>query len=76
MRHVPGLMAAVPGVRAVGTSELGTLTGSDMGSNVTIEGSKDQEFAVEVRDEFGPLYWNRKSFESNSITSAVASLPS
>ncbi|MCU1242903.1 MAG: hypothetical protein JWO71_3629 [Candidatus Acidoferrum typicum] len=34
-------MAGVPGVRAVGTSELGTLTGSDMGSNVTIEGSKD-----------------------------------
>jgi predicted permease len=34
-------MAAIPGVRAVGTSELGTLTGSDMGSNVTIEGSKD-----------------------------------
>jgi len=34
-------MAAVPGVRGVGTSELGTLTGSDMGSNITIEGSKD-----------------------------------
>jgi predicted permease len=34
-------MASVPGVRAVGTSELGTLTGSDMGSNITIEGSKD-----------------------------------
>jgi predicted permease len=34
-------MATVPGVRAVGTSEMGTLTGSDMGSNVTIEGSKD-----------------------------------
>jgi predicted permease len=34
-------IAAVPGVRGVGTSELGTLTGSDMGSNVTIEGSKD-----------------------------------
>ena len=34
-------MAAVPGVRAVGTSELGTLTGTDMGSNVTIEGNKD-----------------------------------
>jgi predicted permease len=34
-------MAAVPGVRAVGTSELGTLTGSDMGSNITVEGSKD-----------------------------------
>ncbi len=34
-------MGAVPGVRAVGTSELGTLTGSDMGSNITAEGSKD-----------------------------------
>jgi len=34
-------MQTVPGVRAVGTSELGTLTGSDMGSNVDIEGSKD-----------------------------------
>ncbi len=34
-------IAAVPGVRGVGTSELGTLTGSDMGSNITIEGSKD-----------------------------------
>lgn len=34
-------MAVVPGVRAVGTSELGTLTGSDMGGNITIEGSKD-----------------------------------
>jgi predicted permease len=32
---------AVPGVRAVGTSELGTLTGTDMGSNVDIEGTKD-----------------------------------
>src|SRR5260221_11016539 len=34
-------MASVPGVRAVGTSEIGTLTGTDMGSNITIEGSKD-----------------------------------
>jgi predicted permease len=34
-------MASVPGVRAVGTSEIGTLTGTDMGSNVTIEGSKE-----------------------------------
>jgi predicted permease len=34
-------MAAVPGVRAVGSSEAGTLTGTDMGANVTIEGSKD-----------------------------------
>jgi len=35
-------IAAVPGVRGVGTSELGTLTGSDMGSNITVEGSKDR----------------------------------
>jgi putative ABC transport system permease protein len=34
-------MAGVPGVRAVGTSEVPTLTGSDMGSNITIEGQKD-----------------------------------
>jgi len=34
-------IAAVPGVRAVGTSEIGTLTGTDMGSNVEIEGAKD-----------------------------------
>jgi predicted permease len=34
-------MAAVPGVSAVGASEIGTLTGTDMGANVTIEGSKD-----------------------------------
>jgi putative ABC transport system permease protein len=34
-------MTAVPGVRAVGASEISTLTGTDMGSNVTIEGSKD-----------------------------------
>jgi predicted permease len=34
-------MAAVPGVRAIGTSEIGTLTGTDMGSNIDIEGSKE-----------------------------------
>ena len=34
-------LSAIPGVRAVGTSELGTLTGSDMGSNITIEGSRE-----------------------------------
>ena len=34
-------LSAVPSVRAVGTSELGTLTGSDMGSNITIEGSRE-----------------------------------
>jgi predicted permease len=35
-------MAAVPGVRGVGTSEMGTLTGSDMGGNITVEGDKDR----------------------------------
>jgi predicted permease len=34
-------LAAIPGVRGAGASELGTLTGTDMGSNITIEGSKD-----------------------------------
>jgi putative ABC transport system permease protein len=34
-------ITVVPSVRAVGTSELPTLTGSDMGSNITIEGQKD-----------------------------------
>jgi predicted permease len=34
-------IAALPGVRAAGTSELGTLTGTDMSGNVTIEGRKD-----------------------------------
>jgi predicted permease len=35
-------MASVPGVRGVGTSEMGTLTGSDMGGNITVEGDKDR----------------------------------
>jgi predicted permease len=34
-------LSTVPGVRAVGTSEIGTLTGTDMGSNIEIEGTKD-----------------------------------
>jgi predicted permease len=47
-------MAAVPGVRAVGTSELGTLTGSDMGGNITIEGSKDLS-AEDSHTNFDPV---------------------
>jgi predicted permease len=34
-------LTSVPGVRAVATSEIATLTGTDMGSNVTIEGGKE-----------------------------------
>jgi predicted permease len=47
-------MAAVPGVRAVGTSELGTLTGTDMGGNITIEGSKDLS-AEDSHTNFDPV---------------------
>src|SRR6202171_462884 len=47
-------MATVPGVRAVGTSELGTLTGDDMGSNITIEGSKDLS-AEDSHTNFDPV---------------------
>jgi predicted permease len=47
-------MAFVPGVRAVGTSEIGTLTGTDMGGNVTIEGSKDLS-AEESHINFDPV---------------------
>jgi predicted permease len=32
--------AALPGVRAVGSSEISTLTGTDMGSNITVEGGQ------------------------------------
>ena len=47
-------MATVPGVRAVGTSELGTLTGDDMGANITIEGSKDLS-AEDSHTNFDPV---------------------
>jgi predicted permease len=47
-------IAAVPGVRAVGSSELGTLTGSDMGSNITIEGGKDLS-AEDSHTNFDPV---------------------
>jgi len=33
--------AALPGVRGVGSSEIATLTGTDNGANITIEGKKD-----------------------------------
>src|SRR6266850_1228903 len=35
--------AGLPGVRGVGSSEIATLTGTDNGSNITIEGKKDLE---------------------------------
>src|SRR6266849_1300431 len=53
-------IAAVPGVRGVGTSELGTLTGSDMGSNITIQGGKDRspEDSHVNFDSFSPGYFS------------------
>jgi predicted permease len=35
-------IAAMPGVRGVGTSEIPILTGSDMGGNITVEGRAEQ----------------------------------
>jgi predicted permease len=52
-------MSALPGVRAVGTSELGTLTGDDMGSNITIEGAKDLPDDMHVNyDPVSPGYFS------------------
>jgi predicted permease len=53
-------MAAVPGVRAVGTSEMGTLTGSDMGGNITVEGDKERsgEDAHVNFDPVSPAYFS------------------
>lgn len=52
-------MAAIPGVRGVGTSELGTLTGSDMGSNITVEAGKDLPEDMHVNfDSVSPGYFS------------------
>lgn len=54
-----GRMKALPGVRAVGTSELGTLTGSDMGSNITVEAGKDLPDDMHVNyDAVSPGYFS------------------
>ncbi|HZS71005.1 MAG TPA: ABC transporter permease [Candidatus Acidoferrum sp.] len=36
-------MAALPGVRGIGTSEIPVLTGTDMGTNITVEGRENVE---------------------------------
>jgi putative ABC transport system permease protein len=52
--------AALPGVKAVGSSELSTLTGSDMGANITVEGGpqlpEDQEHIL--YDPVSPAYFS------------------
>jgi predicted permease len=52
-------MAGVPGVRAVGTSEIATLTGTDMGSNITVEGRHDLPDDMHVNfDPVSPGYFS------------------
>jgi predicted permease len=53
-------LTAVPGVRGVGTSQIGTLTGSDMGSNISIEGTKDlsSEYSHVNWDPVSPAYFS------------------
>ena len=52
--------AALPGVKAVGSSEISTLTGTDMGSNITVEGGQqlpeDQEHVL--YDAISPAYFS------------------
>jgi len=52
--------AALPGVKAVGSSEISTLTGTDMGANITVEGGpqlpEDQEHVL--YDPISPAYFS------------------
>jgi putative ABC transport system permease protein len=53
-------VAALPGVTAVGSGEIPTLTGTDMGANVTVEGApqlpEDQEHVL--YDPVSPAYFS------------------
>jgi putative ABC transport system permease protein len=52
--------AALPGVKAVGSSEISSLTGTDMGANITVEGGQqlpeDQEHVF--YDPVSPAYFS------------------
>src|SRR6202790_41179 len=52
--------AALPGVKAVGSSEISSLTGTDMGANITVEGGpqlpEDQEHVL--YDPVSPAYFS------------------
>jgi predicted permease len=52
--------AALPGVKAVGSSEISSLTGTDMGTNITVEGGQqlpeDQEHVL--YDPVSPAYFS------------------
>jgi putative ABC transport system permease protein len=43
-------MAAVPGVRSVGSGDVPTLTGDDEGSNITVEGGTQAQLPEELQD--------------------------
>ena len=43
-------MAAVPGVRSVGSGDVATLTGDDEGSNITVEGGTQAQLPEELQD--------------------------
>ncbi len=43
-------IAAVPGVRSVGSGDVPTLTGSDEGSNITVEGGTQAQLPEELQD--------------------------
>ncbi|MDQ1408690.1 MAG: putative transport system permease protein [Acidobacteriaceae bacterium] len=52
--------AALPGVKAVGSSEISTLTGTDMGANITVEGGQklhDDQVHV-LFDPVSPAYFS------------------
>jgi predicted permease len=52
-------LAAVPGIRAVGMSEMGTLTGTDMSANITIEGKRDSADDSHIHwDPVSPGYFS------------------
>jgi putative ABC transport system permease protein len=43
-------MAAIPGVRSVGSGDVATLTGDDEGSNITVEGGTQAQLPEELQD--------------------------
>jgi predicted permease len=50
-------ISALPGVQSVSAAEIGTFTGSDAGSNVTVEGAPTSEHQRVLRNRIGPEYF-------------------
>jgi putative ABC transport system permease protein len=52
-------VAALPGVRGVGSSEIALLTGTDMGTNITVEGRENLESDSHINyDAVSPNYFS------------------